>query len=102
VHYSRVNALAPPLEALSRETPAVHVLLVGRGDMEANRAKAAEHGLTFPVVLQRQWRVLRQYAMFATPVGYLIDAAGVIAAEVAVGVEPTLSVLSDSVSGVLL
>jgi hypothetical protein len=70
--------------------------MVSRGDPKANRAKAAEHGLTFPVVLQQQWEVSRDYAMFATPVGYLIDAAGVIATEVAVGVEAILALLAGA------
>jgi hypothetical protein len=70
--------------------------MVSRGEAEANRAKASAHGLTFPIVLQRQWEISREYGMFATPIAYLIDAAGVIATEVAVGVEPILSLLSPA------
>jgi hypothetical protein len=40
-------------------------------------------GLTFPVFLQQQWENSRRYAMFATPVAYLIDVAGVITHDVA-------------------
>ena len=80
---------------MSRRTPGVQVLMVSRGDEEANRAKAAQHGLTFPVVLQRQWEVSRDYAMFATPVAYLIDAEGTIARDVAVGVEPIMALLTE-------
>jgi peroxiredoxin len=75
--------------------------MVSRGEAEANRAKAGEHGLTFPIVLQRGHRreagveeISREYGMFATPVAYLIDAEGIIAKQVAVGVEPILSLLS--------
>jgi hypothetical protein len=53
--------------------------------------------LTFPVVLQRQWEISRLYGMFSTPIGYLIDAQGVIAADVAVGTEPILALLSGPV-----
>ena len=35
--------------------------------------------------------ISRLYAMFATPVGYLIDEQGTIAAEPAVGEEPILA-----------
>jgi hypothetical protein len=49
------------------------------------QAKAAEHGLTFPVVLHRHWEVSRAYAMFKTPIGYLVDAEGILASTVAVG-----------------
>jgi peroxiredoxin len=90
------DQLAPHLERTHRENPALRVLMVSRGDAEVNRRKVKEHGLTFPVVLQRQWEVSRRYAMFATPIAYLIDEQGVIAADVAVGVEPILSLLSGS------
>jgi peroxiredoxin len=89
------DQLSPQLEQMARRTPGVQVLMVSRGDVEANRAKAAQHGLTFPVVLQKQWEVSRDYAMFATPVAYLIDAEGTIARDVAVGVEPIMALLTE-------
>jgi hypothetical protein len=46
-------------------------------------------------VLQQHWEISRRYAMFATPVAYLIDVRGVIANDVAVGVAPILALLSD-------
>ena len=39
------------------------------------------------MVLQQQWEILRRYAMFATPIAYLINEQGVIANDVAVGVD---------------
>jgi peroxiredoxin len=74
----------------------LQVLLVSRGDPEANRRKIAQFGLTFPVGLQRQWEVSKRYAMFATPIAYLIDPQGMIAADVAVGVEPILGLLTSA------
>ena len=56
--------------------------------------KIAEHGLTFPVALQRHWEISRDYGIFATPVGYLIDERGVIAADVAVGAKAILALVS--------
>lgn len=85
------DALAPRLERLSQEGAGVHVLMVSRGDAARNRAKIAEHGLTFPVVLQEQWQLSRQYAKFATPIAYLIDTEGRIAANVAMGVDAILA-----------
>jgi len=67
------NALAPRLEESYRRSGDVEVILVSRGDRVENREKVEEYGLTFPVVLQRQWEVSRLYAMFATPIAYLID-----------------------------
>jgi peroxiredoxin len=88
------NQLAPQLEQFHRRTAAVEILMVSRGDREANRAKAQEHGLTFPTVLQKQWEVSREYAIFATPIAYWIDEHGITAEEVAVGVEPILALLA--------
>jgi peroxiredoxin len=61
------------------------ILMISRGDLEANRLKADEHELTFPIVLQQQWEISREYGIFGTPVGYLIDEQGIIAADVAMG-----------------
>ena len=90
------NHLAPQLEQLHRQRPDVQVLMVSRGDAEANRQKVTEHGLTFPVVLQRQWEISRLYAMFATPVAYLINEEGIIAADVAMGEEAILALSSGA------
>jgi peroxiredoxin len=91
------DQLAPQLEQLARRPAGLQVLMVSRGEEEANRAKAAQHGLTFPVVLQQQWEISREYGKFATPIGYLIDEEGIIAQEVAVGVEPILDLAAPAV-----
>jgi len=87
------DLLAPQLEKLARRAPDIQVIMVSRGDMEANRLKVVEHGLTFPVVLQKQWEISRLYAMFATPIAYLIDEQGIIAANVAAGPSAILNLL---------
>ena len=74
--------------------PEVQVLLISRGEVEANRQKVQQYQLTFPVVLQHSWEISRLYAMFGTPIGYLIDVEGMIAADVAVGAESILALLS--------
>jgi peroxiredoxin len=85
------NQLAPRLERLYRNRLKAQVLMVSRGSAEANRAKVVEYGLSFPVVLQRHWEISRAYGMFATPIGYVIDEHGVIAANVAEGAEAILA-----------
>jgi peroxiredoxin len=85
------NELAPQLEQLHRRTTHLQIIMISRRDPEVNRIKATEHGLTFPVVMQRQWEISRDYGIFATPVAYLIDAEGIIAADVAVGNEAILA-----------
>jgi peroxiredoxin len=90
------DALAPQLEQWHRGRPDVRVVMISRGDPKENRAKVKEHGLTFPVVLQQQWEISRRYAMFATPIAYLVDEAGVIACDVAVGEDPILKLVSET------
>jgi len=85
------DQLAPQLEGLHRERRDLQVLMVSRQDVETNRQKVAKLGLTFPVLLQQSWEISLLYAMFATPIGYLIDEQGVLASDVATGVEPILA-----------
>jgi len=92
------NYLAPKLEELHRSRPDLTILMVSRGKPEANSKKVAEHGLTFPVVLQKQWEVSRDYAMFATPAGYLVDANGILASDAAPGAESILALAARASS----
>jgi peroxiredoxin len=94
-HCGPCEALAPQLQKLHRDHPEVAMLIISRGEPKANRAKVKEHGLSFPVVLQRHWEISRKYAMFATPIAYLIDEAGLIAMDVAVGVEAIQMLLRE-------
>ena len=70
--------------------------MISRGEPKENRAKVKEHTLTFPVVLQQRWEISRVYAVFATPAAYLIDEAGIITQDVAVGVEPILALMAKA------
>jgi thiol-disulfide isomerase/thioredoxin len=90
------DQIAPHLERLHRERPDLSVLMIGRRDRELNRQKLAKLGLTIPAVLQRSWEISLLYGMFATPVAYLIDEHGVIAADVATGAEPILDLVSGA------
>jgi peroxiredoxin len=91
------DELAPQLQAIHLQQTELQVLVVSRRDVEANRAKATALGLTFPIVLQKQWEVSLKYAMFATPIGYLIDEQGILASDVAVGVGPILALAGEAV-----
>jgi peroxiredoxin len=90
------NELAPKLERWHRAHPEIDILMVSRGDEATAHAKATQHGLSFPVVLQQQWEISRLYAMFATPIAYVIDERGVIASDVAVGEQPILDLLTST------
>ncbi|HLK60060.1 MAG TPA: peroxiredoxin family protein [Chthonomonadaceae bacterium] len=95
-HCGPCEALAPELEQAHRQNPEVQVLMVSRGEVSKNRKKVKQYQLSFPIVLQRKWEISRLYAMFATPIGYLIDEQGVMAADVAVGADAILGLLSGA------
>jgi peroxiredoxin len=96
-HCGPCDELAPQLQEIHLRRPELQVLVVSRRDEEANRAKADRLGLTFPIVLQKQWEVSLKYAMFATPIGYLIDEQGILVSDVAVGVGPILALAGEGV-----
>jgi len=85
------DLLAPKLERLHRQSLDLEILMVSRGSSTDNEAKLVEHGLTFPVVLQRHWEISRLYAMFATPIAYLLDEHLTVAAEIAMGADAILA-----------
>ena len=87
------DVLAPRLVELHRKHSGngLDVVLIGRGDLGDNRRKAIEHGIEFPVALQRRWEISRDYGIFATPVGFLIGADGVIERDVATGADQILA-----------
>ena len=95
-HCGPCNALAPELQKFHRQHPQVATLVISRGEPKENRAKVKEHGLTFPIVLQQQWEISRRYAVFATPIAYLLDESGIIVSDVAVGAEPIQALMATA------
>jgi peroxiredoxin len=94
------DELAPRLQDIQSERMDLQVLAVSRCDVEANVAKASKLGLTYPIVLQKQWEISLKYAMFATPIGYLVDEEGILASDVAVGVGPILALAGEPAADV--
>jgi peroxiredoxin len=92
------DELAPQLEEMHRQRSDLQVLMISRRDAEATLAKAARLGLSFPIVMQKQWEISLQYGMFATPIAYLIDEQSVLLSDVAVGVEPILGLAEQRAS----
>src|SRR4051812_11658895 len=87
------NILEPQLEKFHRTHPEIELVMISRGEARENRAKVKEHGLSFSIVLQQQWEISRRYAMFATPIAYLIGEDGLILHDVAVGSDGILRIL---------
>jgi peroxiredoxin len=95
-HCGPCNTLAPELEKFHRAHPELEIVMISKGEPKENRAKVKEHGLTFAIVLQQQWEISRRYAMFATPVAYLINEAGLIVHDVAVGTDAIVELMSKA------
>jgi peroxiredoxin len=95
-HCGPCLTLAPQLEKLHRAHPELEVVMISKGEPKENRAKVREYGLTFPVLLQQHWEISRLYAMFATPIAYLIDEAGVISQDIAVGADAILNLMAGA------
>jgi peroxiredoxin len=98
-HCGPCEELAPHLIRLHEQhrNNGLDLVLVGRGGPEENRQKAEEHGFEFPMVVQKKWELSKEYGIFATPVGFLIDERGVIERGVARGIEEILALAPDPV-----
>jgi len=90
------HALMPDLIKLHKRTPDIEILIISRGNIDAVRAEFEERPVPFPVAVQKSWEISRRYAMFATPIAYVIDDAGKIAGDVAAGPEPILILLASA------
>lgn len=95
-HCGPCDELAPHLARLHRKHSrnGLAVLMVGRGDRDANRQKANQYKFDFPIALQQRWEISKQYGIFSTPVGFLIGPDGVVARDVARGKDAILTLLS--------
>lgn len=74
------------------------LLLIGRGNAEENRRKAADFGIQFPVLLQDKWKLSKEFGIFATPVAFLVNETGVIAKDVAVGKDAILALAEQGLN----
>jgi peroxiredoxin len=91
------RGLMPRLEQLHRRSAMPAVIMVSRGEIDANQAMVAEFGLTFPIVLQPGWVTSREYGMVAAPIGYLIDARGAFEQARAVGTDAIMALAESAV-----
>jgi len=64
--------------------------------MEQNRQFFAQHQVACPVLVQQKMEVSAAYGTNVTPSGYLIDAAGNIASEFALGANMLLALANGT------
>jgi len=94
------DEFAPRLQGLHKDRPDLYVIMISRRDAAATGVKAKALGLTFPIVMQKQWEISLKYGMFATPIGYLIDEQGIVVKDVAVGIKPILALADETPTAV--
>jgi peroxiredoxin len=91
------NAMLPDVGRWQEEhTQKLTLALVSRGEVEENKTKAQEHGLS-NVLLQEDWEVSESYEVRGTPSAVLISPDGKIASPVAGGDEGIRGLLSYAV-----
>ncbi|MBI1801419.1 MAG: TlpA family protein disulfide reductase [Chloroflexi bacterium] len=69
----------PFVERLHRLYPALRLIGVSQDDAADTEAFSAQAGLTFPVVLDSDWKVSTEYDLFTVPTAFLLDKAGRLA-----------------------
>jgi thiol-disulfide isomerase/thioredoxin len=91
------NALLPEVGRWQEEhARKLTLALVSRGEVEQNKTKAQEHGLS-NVLLQKDWEVSESYQVRGTPSAVLISPDAKIASPVAGGAEGIRGLLSYAV-----
>jgi peroxiredoxin len=93
--------IAPDLAALQepllrRDTS---LALVSSGDVETNREFAERYGLTCPVLLQDGSPAVPAFRGMGTPVAYLLDEQGRVAAPLAVGSDQVPELAREAAAG---
>jgi peroxiredoxin len=91
------NALLPEVGRWQEEhAPKLTLALISRGEVEENKTKASEHGLS-NVLVQKDWEVCESYEVGGTPSAVLISPDGKVASPVAGGDEGIRALLAYAV-----
>jgi peroxiredoxin len=91
------NAMLPDVRRWQEEhAQKLTLVLISRGEVEENKTKASEHGLS-NVLLQKDWEVSESYEVRGTPSAVLISPDGKVATRVAGGAEGIKGLLSYAV-----
>jgi methylamine dehydrogenase accessory protein MauD len=73
--------IAPELNRFASRNGDVQVLVLNNAAPEEAREFAREVNARFPILVQQNWSVSKQYEVFATPFAFLIDEHGIVAAK---------------------
>ncbi len=93
------NGLMPDVGKWQREHPGkLTVAVVSRGNVDSNKSKASEHGLT-NVLLQKDNEIADEYRTFGTPTAVLVSSDGLVASGAAGGGDAIRRLVNDAVAG---
>jgi peroxiredoxin len=93
------NAMLPEVGRWQEEhAQKLTLALLSRGEVEENKTKASEHGLS-NVLVQKDWEVSESYEVRGTPSAVLISPDGKITSPVAGGEEGIRGLISYAVGG---
>jgi peroxiredoxin len=81
------DQIAPDLAAVQAELERrrIRLALVSHGDAATNRALAERFALRCPILLNEDGDTIEAFRTFGTPVAYLVDERGLVAARIAIG-----------------
>jgi len=91
------DALAPELARLEAtfEKRNAQLILLAQGDAPSNQKEAAKHGLKSPILVMRNDATPEPFQHQGTPVAYLLDPEGRVAAPFANGADRVLSLARE-------
>lgn len=96
------NALMPEIAAWQRDHASkLAIAMISRGDMEANRSKAGQHGIR-NVLLQKNREVAEAYESRGTPSAVLVRPNGTIGSSLAGGAEAIRGLVATATTAPLV
>ncbi|HEV2949359.1 MAG TPA: TlpA disulfide reductase family protein [Gemmataceae bacterium] len=78
---SPCHAVVPELNELHKQGKIQVLAINNAASSDAARQWASEAGAVFPVLMQENWKVSKQYQVMATPFAFVINEKGVIASK---------------------
>jgi thiol-disulfide isomerase/thioredoxin len=97
-HCAPCDAVLPDIARWQRKyRDIVTIAVISRDTIEANRAKADEHGLR-TILIQKRREVVQAYLVESTPAGVLVSPNGMVASAIGYGAE-RIAALAREASG---
>lgn len=88
-HCGYCDLIGPDLAAMQPDflSAKIHLVLLSRGDADANRKLATQHGLACPILLAAEGSGWEGFRDIGTPAAYLLDENGRVAEALVIGAD---------------